>query len=332
MSHSAANSPEARSLRQGKITFVPSFKPPPPSQFHNLSHHDRLGLLLSLQDSQEKEKSDVTASRIQEGIKTLPVTAAKNMPHDPANTTASKAEASVGFGGISLFGGAVVHKKSAPGKGMLNSSFAGEQPKQKRPREGDHLDSSGDSAPPMHPFFSTHSPPTKNPVQMEARKDPSPQPAPTKRANLKGAAGSSSRERGGDRGVGVYTVGDSDFQGITNFCCNAGGRNEGLRYLVERCGRESTLSITIICADDHLSSNLDNTTIKYCTPSMRCKGCSWACDRGPRMGKAAGPMLGAVILVVNESTGEEECFFLPLMECVSGKTINVECIGICVRI
>ena len=134
-------------------------------------------------------------------------------------------------------------------------------------------------------------------------------------AEKKGAkARSSTTTQGKHKGMKPFTFIERDLQGIGMICHIAGARSDGLRYLLDKCAHEDTsVSISLICADEHLTSNLDNTTVKYCTPAVHCTGCSWACDRAPRASKATGTMLGAVIVVrTGASAGEESSSFTTL--------------------
>jgi hypothetical protein len=60
---------------------------------------------------------------------------------------------------------------------------------------------------------------------------------------------------------------------------------------------EATFSLSMICNDNHLSSNFDVTSTKYCTPSRACSGCSWGCDQAPRIAAAHMRLLAVLIRV-----------------------------------
>lgn len=184
--------------------------------------------------------------------------------------------------------------------------------------------------PPMHPFFAsvrdegaTSTVPSGGPyrpgdgLQKDvAHADAGKAAAAEKKsAQALGPAVGQSKHKG----VKPFTASERDLQGMGMVCHIAGAGTDGLRYLVDKCtdGR-TTAALSLLCADEHMTSNLDNTTVKYCTPSVQCTGCSWACDRAPRANKAAGRMLGAVIVVRVGGSAEEESFFLPLLECGKG--------------
>lgn len=292
-------------FRHSRNAIVPTFKPPGLINSNNLSHHDRLTLLLSLHDSHEKEKSDTTASQIHEVIRTPP---SKSPSESRAMHTDDKSKSAV----TSLFGGAVTYKR--PHGAIEADKLERVPPMNKKLKSTDTNEPVS-----IHPMFATALPATKSPSERDpiiTRREKLPQAGITK-TSMNGSS-LKRKDKDKDKDYNSGSVNERDFQGITMLCHIAGSREEGLQFLIDKCKENVTVMLSIISADEHFSSNLDNTTVKYCTASMKCKSCSWGCERNSRMAKAVCPVLGSVIAIVDDVTREEECFFLPLMECTPG--------------
>lgn len=285
--------------RMTSTALVPRVPPPPPTSFQSMSHYDRLTCLLSMQDDTVKERTDVE-SQIRQLVKSAP---------PPKRSATARLNACSTLDEVSLFGGAITHRKRSASSELKGSTKETTNQRNEKNAKCD--------GPAPHPFFSK---PLKaqnlennrfGPATVVTGNscDSTPTPPSMKRPKTIGLSVK-------EKGTKHFSVAERDFQGLAMLCHNAGGRLSGLDHLIEECSRkDATICMTMICADEHLSSNLDNTLVKYCTPSVKCTGCSWACDRAPRVMKARGKMLGAVIMIPE---AEEKCFFLPLMDCMKG--------------
>lgn len=269
-------------MHSGRSFLIPSFSPPPSSQFHNLSHYERLSCLLELKEPESNEMGAAGGAATIESLKALGV----------ASKSARKlTERKDDSDEISLFSGALLHrheKRATPSMSWGESQSKRQKvPLSKKSNPNSANRPNLETA--VYPIFTLNSTTsieqretipvsvTSVPIRTESNKtavlvQESGKISAKKQTAVSKLKGTSSRLRDFIDDVSVH-----DFDELSMACVNAGETNEILNYLTIQCIQNparTIISMSLLIADEHLTSNLDVSTLKHCTSASNCTGFS----------------------------------------------------------